>query len=236
MTKAEKVDKLMHSFISDVKSDLKEVLEDAVKDSDLSVDVEDIGDPEISYHEIEDDDHYDAWHVEYKFDVDVDDGDRTVPVTLEYDVLDQELYFPEDRYLVNVAESLSDKLNGKVSATTTLHRRRIVAAEEDEEAGFVDVIEDEDDGGISDAIDDLSDQVEDVQDTVDDIEEDDIDIDIDNNISDHYIAECDGCHGVFISAMLEADQEVDHISGICPLCQKETDQYLKWVVKAVERQ
>lgn len=235
MNKSEKVDKLMHSFISDAKADLKEVLEDAVADSDLSVDVEGIGDPEVSYHEIEDDDHYDAWRVEYKFEVESDD--RTIPVTLEYDVLDQELWFPEDRYLVHLAEKVAKDLKGEgVSATTVLHRRKITAAEEDEEAGFVDVVEDEDDGGISDAIDDLSDQVEDVQDTVDDIEEDDIDIDIDNNISDHYIAECDGCHGVFISAMLEADQEVDHISGICPLCQKETDQYLKWVVKAVERQ
>lgn len=59
-------------------------------------------------------------------------------------------------------------------------------------------------------------------------------IETDNNIAGHYIVECDRCHGVFISALVESDQVVDHISGICPLCEKESDQYIKWVVKPVE--
>jgi len=73
--------------------------------------------------------------------------------------------------------------------------------------------------------------IEDIQDSVDDIEEDDINIEIDNNITGHYIAECEGCHGVFISATVESEQEVTKVTGVCPLCQKETDQYLKWVIR-----
>ena len=90
-----------------------------------------------------------------------------------------------------------------------------------------------------DTVDDLSDSVDDIQDTLDEIdgteiEEDDIDIDLDNNIANHYIAECDTCHGIFISALVESDQEVEKVSGICPLCDKETDQYLKFIIRPVE--
>ena len=59
-------------------------------------------------------------------------------------------------------------------------------------------------------------------------------IDVDNNISGHYIAECNRCHGVFISALMESDQHVEFISGTCPLCEKESDQYIKWIIKPVE--
>lgn len=113
----------------------------------------------------------------------------------------------------------------------------IMAADDDE--FFADESEGilyEDDATISDNIDALSDQVEDLQDSVDDIEEDDVDIELDNNITNHYIAECEGCHGIFISAMIESDQVVEKITGTCPLCEKETDQYLKWIVKGVEKQ
>lgn len=102
--------------------------------------------------------------------------------------------------------------------------RRIVATDEND---F------ESDYNIADTIDDISDSVDDIQDTIDGIEEDDVDIELDNNIANHYIAECDRCHGIFISAMIESDQDVERISGTCPLCNKETDQYLKWVVKSV---
>lgn len=93
----------------------------------------------------------------------------------------------------------------------------------------------EDDQTISDDIDALSDSVDELQDSVDDIKEDDIDIELDNNIENHYIAECENCHGIFISAMIESDQSVDKISGTCPLCDKETDQYFKWVVKSIDK-
>ena len=63
------------------------------------------------------------------------------------------------------------------------------------------------------------------------IEEDDVDIDVDNNIVNHLIAECDNCKGIFISAMIASEQEVDSINGICPLCNKDTTQLLKWIIK-----
>lgn len=113
-----------------------------------------------------------------------------------------------------------------------------IMAADDEDDFFTDESEGilyEDDASIGDDIDALSDQVEDLQDSVDDVEEDDVDIELDNNIGDHYIAECEGCHGIFISAMIESDQVVEKITGTCPLCEKETDQYLKWIVKAVEK-
>ena len=70
-----------------------------------------------------------------------------------------------------------------------------------------------------------------MQDSIDNMDEDDVDIEVDNNISNHYIAECERCHGVFISAVVESDQEISKISGICPLCDHETEQYLKWIIK-----
>ncbi len=84
---------------------------------------------------------------------------------------------------------------------------------------------------IEDAVDDLADSAEDLQDSVDEVEEDDDNIEVNNNITDHYIAECDKCHGVFISAVVLSDQEVESVSGICPLCGKESEQYLNWVIK-----
>ena len=68
---------------------------------------------------------------------------------------------------------------------------------------------------------------------VEEIKEDDPAIDKLNNIDNHYIAECDRCKGVFISAVIESDQQVESISGMCPLCGEETEQYLKWVIKPV---
>ena len=104
-------------------------------------------------------------------------------------------------------------------------RHRIVAADELDEVSDVEITED---------IDNIADQITDVQDSLDDVDEDDITIETENNIVNHYIAECDSCHGVFISAMLESDQAVSKISGICPLCGKETDQFLNWVIRDAE--
>lgn len=56
-------------------------------------------------------------------------------------------------------------------------------------------------------------------------------IDMDNNITNHLIAECQNCHGIFISAMIASDQIIDSINGVCPLCNKDTEQSLLWVVK-----
>lgn len=64
-----------------------------------------------------------------------------------------------------------------------------------------------------------------------DIQEDDPEIDVDNNIVDHLIAECDNCKGIFISAMIASEQDVQSINGVCPLCNKDTTQTLKWIIK-----
>ncbi len=114
----------------------------------------------------------------------------------------------------------------KRRASDVVASKRIVAADED----FDDFEMDETDG-MMDAVDDVADAVEDVQDSMEDVREDDVAIEMNNNISNHYIAECDKCYGVFISAVIESDQEIDHVSGICPLCNKESDQYLKWIIK-----
>jgi len=102
----------------------------------------------------------------------------------------------------------------------------IKAAEDDFDMEDVD-----DADGILDAIDDVADNVEDLKDAVDDISEDDVDIAMNNNISGHFIAECSKCSGIFISAVIESDQKLDHVTGVCPLCGKDSDQYLKWVIK-----
>ena len=108
---------------------------------------------------------------------------------------------------------------------------RIVADDEAEDTAF----ESDDNYDISETIDDLSDSVDDIQDSLDedDMNEDSPDIELDNNIANHFIAECDSCHGIFISALIESDQEVEKISGICPICSQESDQYLKWIVKEI---
>jgi len=113
----------------------------------------------------------------------------------------------------------------------TAASRYVKAAEEDEEFNDMDF---EDADGVMDALDNVADDVEDIQDSIDDMEDDSVDIALNNNIANHYIAECDKCQGVFISAVIESDQDIDHVSGICPMCGKETDQYLKWVIREID--
>lgn len=90
------------------------------------------------------------------------------------------------------------------------------------------------DDEFTDAVDQAADTVEDLQDAVDDYEEDDDSITVNTNIADHYIAECDKCHGIFISAVVLSDQDVESVTGVCPLCGKESDQVLKWVIKDIK--
>lgn len=116
---------------------------------------------------------------------------------------------------------------------------KIVAADEDEMnvvSNFGDV--DDLDDSFSEQLDDVADTVEDIQDTVsdDDHQEDSIDIEVENNIAGHYIAECDKCKNVFISATVLSDQVVESVTGICPICKEESDQYLKWVIKLAEEE
>lgn len=56
-------------------------------------------------------------------------------------------------------------------------------------------------------------------------------IEVENNIFGHLIAECQNCHGIFISAMIASDQPVESINGVCPLCSKETEQFFIGVIK-----
>lgn len=113
--------------------------------------------------------------------------------------------------------------------------RYVKAADEDENFDdFDDYDMNSDDDTLTDAIDDVADSVEDIQDSVDDMKEDESEIAINNNIADHYIAECQRCNGIFISAVVDSDQQIDHVTGTCPLCGRETEQNLKWVIRPIE--
>lgn len=121
------------------------------------------------------------------------------------------------------------------------YRRPVFAADDDEfDEEFNQTFDDPDPGfmdeedTLDDTLDGMADDIEDMQDDLEEITEDDPNIDNENNIDGHYIAECDRCKGIFISAVIESDQEIDKITGICPLCNRNSDQYLKWVVKPVE--
>ena len=103
---------------------------------------------------------------------------------------------------------------------------RVFAADE----AYDDLMYDEE-TGLDDTLEDMQDTLEDMQDQVEDIEEDEVDIEVDNNIENHYIAECNKCKGIFISAVVESDQDISNIHGICPLCDKESDQELKWIIR-----
>ena len=116
-----------------------------------------------------------------------------------------------------------------VEASMKIKKTPIMAADEDL-PGVIN--EDDSNEAISDNIEDLSDSVEDLQDQVEDVQEDEISIEMDNNITDHYIAECDRCHGIFISAVIKSDQKIDKVTGVCPLCDHESDQFLKWVIES----
>lgn len=93
--------------------------------------------------------------------------------------------------------------------------------------------EDVDPENISDAIDDMSNTLDDMNEALQGFDEDDIDIELENNIENHMIAECEHCHGVFISSVLQTEALVEKITGECPLCGNSCDQYLKWVIKSV---
>lgn len=86
-------------------------------------------------------------------------------------------------------------------------------------------LEDNTDDGVGDV--DLPNEEE-------DIPSDDPLINIENNIEGKYIAECERCGGIFISALSVSDVPVETIHGTCPLCDHDTDQYLKWYVESSE--
>ena len=124
------------------------------------------------------------------------------------------------------------RIRASKSVNRTTSKRKVYSAE-DYDLDDYELDDYMDSTDVSEEINKLQDSVENLQDSVDQIEEDEVDIDIDNNIADHLVAECEKCKGVFISAMIESDQQISKISGICPLCNEETDQYTKWVIKEV---
>lgn len=110
-----------------------------------------------------------------------------------------------------------------VHAKTSLKGRRVFAAENvfEDMGGFADGPELNGEENTDEVATDLG----------EDGEQDGSEIEVDNNIANHLIAECQNCHGIFISAMIASDQAVESINGVCPLCNKNTEQFLKWIVK-----
>lgn len=109
------------------------------------------------------------------------------------------------------------------------NRRNVFAAED--ENVFGDMGDNEfDEGPMLDG-DENAEEEEIDADLGEDGQQDGSTIEVDNNITNHLIAECQNCHGIFISAMLASDQSIESINGVCPLCNKETEQFLNWIVK-----
>lgn len=131
--------------------------------------------------------------------------------------------------------------NSKKNVNASQYIRAAEGDDPFDDMGFDDEEMDMEAGELEEDVDDAADSLEDMSDTLDElndalqgIKEDDVDIEIDNNIADHYIAECDKCHNVFITSVMVSDQDLEMISGICPICDEESDQYLKWVIKDVK--
>ena len=59
-------------------------------------------------------------------------------------------------------------------------------------------------------------------------------IEVDNNIDNHYVAECEVCKKPIITAVIKSDSVVQSIQGICPVCNNESTLYLRWLLSPVE--
>lgn len=185
----------------------------------------------------------DAEEIEYNVQIVLDIDDDQQAVNFQYYLQpDGNVELSED--LDNVIQSVDNRI---MSEQSTVNLQTITAADDfdsdDFDADFDEIphepVEDDtvaDDDSITDTLNNMSEQLDDLQDGITDpSNEDDINIDINNNIDNHYIAECEKCHGIFISSLIASDQRVESIHGVCPLCDKESDQYLKWIVEAVEQ-
>lgn len=133
---------------------------------------------------------------------------------------------PDGIYSDSEIDEVSDAILAAIDEPSTI----ITAAEGDEDEGFMfdDMDEEPEEEIVEEGVEELDSEKEPED------PEDSPSIETDNNIAGHYIAECNRCHGVFISALMESDQHVEFLSGVCPLCEKESDQYIKWVIKPVE--
>lgn len=225
------------SVMSMAQEDAKYIA-DRLMQKHTAVDVKDIKVNKVSDATV------DAEEVEYDVQIVLDiDGDQQVVNFQYYLQPDGNVELSED--LDNVIQSVDNRI---MSGQSTVNLQTITAADDFDSDDFDDDDFDEiphesaeddmiaDDDSITDTLNDMSEQLDDLQDDISDpSNEDDINIDINNNIDNHYIAECEKCHGIFISSLIASDQRVESIHGVCPLCDKESDQYLKWIVEAVEQ-
>lgn len=224
------------SVMSMAKEDAKYIA-DRLMQKHTAVDVKDITATKVSDAAV------DAEEVEYDVQIVLNiDGDQQVVNFQYYLQPDGNVELSED--LDNVIQSVDNRI---MSGQSTVNLQTITAADDFDSDDFDDdfdetphePVEDDtvaDDDSITDTLNDMSEQLDDLQDDITDpSNEDDINIDINNNIDNHYIAECEKCHGIFISSLIASDQRVESIHGVCPLCDKESNQYLKWIVEAVEQ-
>lgn len=139
---------------------------------------------------------------------------------------------PDGVYADADIDEMSEAILGAVSDSLVP-----ITAADDEEDPFVfdEDFEDEPEGD-EEVVEEDEEALEGEEDNPMEDPEETPNIEEDNNIAGHYIAECNRCQGIFISALTESDQKVEFLSGICPLCEKESDQYIKWVIKPVEDQ
>lgn len=224
------------SVMSMAREDAKYIA-DRLMQKHTAVDVKDITATKVSDAAV------DAEEVEYDVQIVLDiDSDQQVVNFQYYLQPDGNVELSED--LDNVIQSVDSRI---MSGQSTVNLQTITAADDFDSDDFDDdfdetphePVEDDtvaDDDSITDTLNDMSEQLDDLQDDITDpSNEDDINIDINNNIDNHYIAECEKCHGIFISSLIASDQRVESIHGVCPLCDKESNQYLKWIVEAVEQ-
>lgn len=220
------------SVMSMAQEDAKYIA-DRLMQKHTAVDVKDIKVNKVSDATV------DAEEVEYDVQIVLDiDGDQQVVNFQYYLQPDGNVELSED--LDNVIQSVDSRI---MSEQSTVNLQTITAADDFDSDDFDEIphesVEDDtvaDDDSITDTLNNMSEQLDDLQDDISDpSNEDDINIDINNNIDNHYIAECEKCHGIFISSLIASDQRVESIHGVCPLCDKESDQYLKWIVEAVEQ-
>lgn len=206
---------------------------DCLRKNHKAVDVKNIKVTKVSDTSVDDEE------IEYSVQIALDiDGKQSTAEFQYYLQPDGSVELSDD--IDNVIQDVDSTV---MSGQDIADLQRITAADDFDSDDFEEIqsepMEDNmlsDDSSISDTLDDMSDQLDDLQEDMSDPSvEDDINIDINNNIDNHYIAECEKCHGIFISSMTASDQRIESIHGTCPLCDKESDQYLKWIVEAVEQ-
>lgn len=112
-----------------------------------------------------------------------------------------------------------------------VHAKTKIQGKQKVYAADSDNVFDDLDGFVGAALDGEENAAEVAEDMGEDGQQDGSTIEVENNITNHLIAECQNCHGIFISAMIASDQPVESINGVCPLCNKDTEQSLLWIIK-----